>query len=582
MIEVAKHAIFLSRDLSSLRWASMAVKYYFETGQLYDYMLPVLVSSIARRAASLYCAEPLVGVQKYHVMLAIMATVDFLAYQSMSKMSDYHVADVMMIHKVFKMMPGQVMYDSIETRIHQLVKDHRLTCNSLASILVSYAVLQLFPMPNTLEYIYRCISDLRRHMQGVALADIIWALAFLHINMPRRSKNNLFLCIPDVAKEQSSYDISRMIWGMGILSKTPAPPPVMLAIEELAENYFTTKNKESITTTNIVWGCARLGWALRDHLLDKACTQMLNTMETYGSKNLARTCWGLATVSCHVSNRMIAALVDYFIHNVGIFEPPDLCNFTWALSVFGLDRVKERHAIPVMLRHLMMRKVELSKLMISSRMKERFMVQVDEFVACARVLGFTTVYLDRWNPLYKGDSYLSRFRSSIFHSIYQHLMDAQSVSNIEFGVSTPLGLFEIHVVVYFHDGRGDMAIEAAGPSWFCKSSDPTQRKYRGAKTVRRRILEGLGYTYVAIPFDSTQRDIHRILTRIDKKYDGKYDGEGVEELGNEVRACASPCVEDEKDEEVHTQHQIWRSEQANPGCVEEKDEERHAFPSDTR
>lgn len=59
--------------------------------------------------------------------------------------------------------------------------------------------------------------------------------------------------------------------------------------------------------------------------------------------------------------------------------------------------------------------------------------------------------------------------------------------------------YNIQLMISCDDGRR-IAVEGAGPNWFCRSKDKQEWILKGDKFVRKRALQSLGYTYLMIPF----------------------------------------------------------------------------------
>ena len=123
-----------------------------------------------------------------------------------------------------------------------------------------------------------------KFMYGDALSDIAWGFATMRVNVPRRTRFCLLQCVNNVAKDLNAFTGPRLVWGIGMITRHPAPPFIMIGLEDFAESFIQGGCDDPQACTNVVWGFARMGYALRDEVLAKFANYMIRDMTRYGTR----------------------------------------------------------------------------------------------------------------------------------------------------------------------------------------------------------------------------------------------------------------------------------------------------------
>lgn len=244
-------------------------------------------------------------------------------------------------------------------------------------------------------------------------------------------------------------------------------------------------------------------------------------------------CWGLSNVSYHGDGVLVKALVQYLFHCLPSLDVRDFTTVAWSLVVFGLELVQDVGALQAIVVHA----TKICAIAKSFDQMDQSVMQLCEFVSYAVGVGLARAPTAPWCVERRPGGYISKFRSDIYQQVClgdfgncaischaaaihypchgtqvkQVLEDAGlgEKYKTEFAFMDEVSGYNIQLMISCDDGRR-IAVEGAGPNWFCRSKDLRQWILKGSKFVRKRALQSLGYTYVMIPYyhwkDADEKD----------------------------------------------------------------------------
>lgn len=280
-----RDSIQRSRNLVELGSACIFARYCIDMGLILPKDIPHVISSICKKGTSLAQSRGLEdGLLKLHVYTTILVFLEHAVVHGVHLMMDGSIVHVLKQYAQFRVTPSGELVELLQNRIREIHWGQGLACHNLASIVSLCGILHIVPDVETVECLYASFHKNSEHIFAEALSDIAWGFATMRVDVPRRTRFLLLDCLNGVAKDLNSFTGPRLVWGIGMITRHPAPSFIMANLEEFVDRFVREGHDDPQASTNIVWGFARMGYALRKDVLETFSHGMVRNMVRYGTR----------------------------------------------------------------------------------------------------------------------------------------------------------------------------------------------------------------------------------------------------------------------------------------------------------
>lgn len=273
------------RNFVELGSVCIFARYCIDMGLILPKDIPHVISSVCKKGASLAQSQVLEDcLLKLHACTTILVFLGHAVVHCVHLMMDGSIVHVLKQHAQFFVTPSDELVELLQNRIREIYREHGLPCHNLASIVSLCGILHIVPDAETVECLYASFYENSGHISAEALSDIAWGFATMRFDVPRHIRFLLLDCVSKVAKDLNSFTGPRLVWGIGMITRHPAPPFVMVNLEEFVDRFVREGHDDPQASTNIVWGFARMGYALRKDVLETFSHGMVRNMARYGTR----------------------------------------------------------------------------------------------------------------------------------------------------------------------------------------------------------------------------------------------------------------------------------------------------------